>query len=224
MDDGQVPFWRANNESDVSATQPATAPRGLLIAVLGPDGAGKSTLIDHLQRELTGLFGGTYCQHVRPRLFGRRDDPNPLPHANRRRGWFKSLLKLLYLVADFRFGYWVRTRPALLRSTTCMSDRYYQDLFVDPLRYGYTAPMWCVRALEALVPPPDLIFILTAPAAVVRSRKDEVSVEECERQLHAYRALADRYPQATLVDGTRPPWALAHQARQLISRHIHGNR
>jgi thymidylate kinase len=66
-----------------------------------------------------------------------------------------------------------------LRSTTCLSDRYY---------------------------------------------KDEVSVEECERQLDAYRALADRYPQATMIDGTRPPSALAHQARQLISRHIQGNR
>jgi thymidylate kinase len=80
-----------------------------------------------------------------------------------------------------------------------------------------------VRALETLVPPPDLMFILTAPVAVIRSRKDEVSANECRRQLDAYRALAARYPQATMLDGTRPPSALAHQARRLISRHIRGN-
>lgn len=40
----------------------------------------------------------------------------------------------------------------------------------------------------------------------------------------AWRALADPYPQATIVDGTRPPSALVHQARQRIALHIHVNR
>ena len=224
MDDGQAPHWHANDDRHAADIQSDPAPRGLLIAVLGPDGAGKSTFIDHLQRELNGVFRGTYRQHVRPRMFGSRDDPNPSPHAGRRRGSFKSLLKLLYLVADYGLGYVARTRPSLLRSTTCLSDRYYQDLFVDPLRYGYTAPMSFVRALERLVPLPDLMFILAAPAPVIRSRKDEVPVQECERQVDAYRALAGRYPQATILDGTRPPAALAHQARKLISRYIDARR
>ena len=132
------------------------------------------------------------------------------------------MLKLLYLVADFRLGYLAQTRPALRRSTTCISDRYYQDMFVDPLRYGYTAPMLFVQALEPLVPRPDLIFILTAPAHVIRSRKDEIPEAERGRQLEAYRALAARYPEATVLDGTRSPGTLARQARMLIARNTRG--
>lgn len=220
MDDGLVSPGHANDGSAAPPRQAGPAPRGLLIAVLGPDGSGKTTFIEQLQRELTGIFRDTYCQHVRPRLFGRRDDPNSSPHAGKPHGWFKSLLKLLYLVTDYRLGYVARTRPALSRSIACISDRYYQDVFVDPLRYGYGAPMSFVRAFEALVPAPDLMFILTAPASVIRARKDELSVAECERQLDAYRALAARYPQATILDATCPPPTLARQAREAIVRHL----
>lgn len=64
-----------------------------------------------------------------------------------------------------------------------------------------------VRALEPLLPRPDLMFILTAPTSVIRSRKDEVPVDERERQPGAYRALAARGPQAMVLGGTRPPLA-----------------
>lgn len=222
MDDGQAPTWPSSDGHASTRMRPAR--RGLLIAVLGPDGAGKTTFIERLRAELQGLFDGAYCQHVRPRLFGRRDDPNPTPHAAKPHGRFKSLLKLLYLVADYRLGYLARTRPALLRSHACISDRYYQDLLVDPLRYGYTAPMAVVRALEWVVPAPDAMFVLTAPASVIRSRKDELPVDECERQLEAYRALAGRYPNAWILDATQPPASMARQARLLISRYLEQRR
>lgn len=190
--------------------------RGMLVAVLGPDGAGKTTLAWNLVACASGPFRSAQYQHVRPRLFGRRDEPNPRPHAQPAYGGAKSFLKLAYLIADYLLGYLARTRPALRRQGLCVSDRYFHDLLVDPRRYRYGLPLWIARCALPLVPRPDLLLVLHAPIAVIRGRKGELGPRECARQLIAYRALAYTYPYVRLLDASAPPELVAARAHQLI--------
>jgi thymidylate kinase len=169
-------------------------PIGLWIAVLGPDGSGKSTVIEHLQAALAPGFRRTVRFHLRPRLLpGTRAAeavPSTDPHGQQPRGVAASTLKLLYFWADYVLGYLWRVRPLLVRYTLVIFDRYYCDLLIDPRRFRSRGPRWLARAIAAMMPMPDLILILDAPAEVLQARKQEVTVEESARQAQAYREFA----------------------------------
>ncbi len=193
-------------------------PRGLFVAVLGPDGSGKSTLIEQLEQELKETFCRTARFHLMPRLFRRGKGRGPVndPHGKPLRSLPASLLKLAYYWLDYTLGYWLRIRPALVRSTLVLFDRYYDDLLVDPKRYRYGGPMWAARWLRRFIPRPDLWLILDVPEDEILRRKQEVPLEEMRRQRNGYRSLAAELQNAVYLNGSQPPEMVAAQARKAI--------
>jgi thymidylate kinase len=192
-------------------------PTGLSVAVLGPDGSGKSSVIANYLQAVAPAFRQTRCFHLRPRLLrgsveGRT--ANVDPHGQFPRAPLASTAKLLFLWADYLIGYLVRVRPALVRSTLVVFDRYYYDLLVDPLRFRFTGPIWLVRVIARFLPKPDLLFVLDAPSFVLQSRKQEVSMEETARQSEVYRRIAASESLrnvSRLVDVTYPLDQVVHQ-------------
>ncbi len=57
-------------------------------------------------------------------------------------------------------------------------DRYLIDTVIDPKRYRYQGPSWVLRTVWRVVPKPDLVILLDAPAEVLHARKQEVPIEE----------------------------------------------
>ena len=198
-------------------------PTGLHVAVLGPDGAGKSTLLRGLERELAGAFRHTRVFHLMPRLFRNGGGRGPVtdPHAEPPRSLGGSLLKLVYYVLDYGLGYWTRVRPALVRSTLVLFDRYYDDLFVDPRRYRYGGPPWLARWLRRVIPRPDVFLVLDVPVERLLERKQELPREELTRQVAAYRRFAIETPNALLLDGGQPREAVVRQARDALLDFLH---
>jgi len=193
------------------------SPPALFVAVMGPDGSGKSSVIAEYLRVLGPAFAGTACFHLRPRLFsgssaGQTDNTDP--HGKLPRGALMSTAKLLFLWADYVLGYFLRVRPLLVRSTMVVFDRYYQDLLIDARRFRYAGPRWLARLVAAMIPMPDLMLVLDAPGDVLQARKQEVSAAESARQAEAYRTIfssAALRGRATLVDATRPLEQVVHQ-------------
>ena len=198
-------------------------PTGLFVAILGPDGAGKSTLIGHLERDLAGVFRRTARFHLMPGLFRKKSGGGPVtdPQGKPPRSWLTSLLKLIYYGFDYNLGYCFKIRPALVRSTLVLFDRYYDDLLVDPRRYRYGGPMWAAKLLRRFIPRPDLWLILDVPEEGILQRKQEVPVEEIRRQLEVYRRLAAELPNAFLIDGSLPPEEVARKAEEIILEYMH---
>jgi thymidylate kinase len=197
--------------------------RGLWVAILGPDGSGKSTLIEQLQLDLLGAFRRTAVFHLMPGLFRRGQTSGPVtdPHGKPPRSLPASLLKLAYYWLDYTLGYWLRIRPALVRSTLVLFDRYYDDLLVDPKRYRYGAPMGIARWLRRLIPRPDLWLILDVPEDEILRRKQEVPLEEMRRQREGYRSLAAELQNAVYLNGSQPPEMVAAQAREAVLEFLH---
>lgn len=192
----------------------------VIVVFLGPDGCGKSSVVEQLQGRLSGRYPDVEVFHLRPR-WGRGGErigpPIVDPHNLPSRGAVLSFVKLVYLALDYnlinlwRFREWVTRSPRLI-----IFDRYYHDILVDPRRYRYGAPMWLARAFAGLVPSPDLWIVLDAPAEVIHSRKQEVSLAETARQCQAFRRLVDGVPNAHVVDAAASMDAVVRSAEALI--------
>lgn len=189
------------------ADNPNRRMRGLWVAFYGPDGVGKSAVIERLQREaLEEDFGGSMRFHFRPRV-GLPTRQRPVvtaPHAQVPRGWLTSTIKLLYWLLDCWLGYLLLVRPAKRRSRLVIFDRYLPDLLVDPLRYRLPqSVMKFAGALVRMAPRPDLCILLDAPAGQIQRRKQEVSLAESERQRTSYLQVFAQVPSTLVVDADR---------------------
>jgi len=197
-------------------------PSGLWIVVLGPDGSGKSTLIDRLLPEVAPAFRQTRMFHLRPGTVpgttpaGMIDDPHGLPP----RGLAASVAKLGYYFSLYVVGYWLRVWPALVRSTFVAFDRYYHDMLVDHYRYRFDGPHWLARLVGAVLPRPDLWILLDVPPEVIWSRKREVPLPELERQCRAYREFVRGLPGGHVVDGSRGTDEVVRSVARIVLDHM----
>jgi len=89
----------------------AFQPTGLMVALIGPDGCGKSSVIQQALVSLAPAFRHTKCIHLRPRLGMHPSTDRAAvmaPHGQAPYGALVSMLKLLYLWFDYTAGYmWI---------------------------------------------------------------------------------------------------------------------
>ena len=192
-------------------------PAGLMIALLGVDGAGKSTVMAQVASDLSPAFHATKLYHRRPLAslrrwrerphLGKEDEGKHIidTHAQPYRNWAASVAKLGFWWADYVFlGYMVDIFPRLFDSTLMLFDRYYYDLLVYPKRYRYGGPLWLAHFVGRLIPRPHLVILLDAPPEVIQARKQEVSFEETARQREAYLQVVQDMPNGHVVDASKP--------------------
>jgi thymidylate kinase len=198
---------------------------GLEVVFLGPDGAGKSSVVQAARGQLGEAFARTACRRFPPALLSRllrRPEPpsEKNPHGAPPRSWLASVVRAVgYWFGYCGPGYWVTVRMELARSTLVLHDRHLVDVLVDPLRYLYGGPAWLPRLLFRLVHKPDLVILLDAPAEVLHSRKQEVPFEETGRQREAYLALVGSMRNGHVVDANRPPEQVSGAVAEVILRH-----
>lgn len=191
-------------------------PTGLVVAICGPDGTGKSTLAGALPELCEGLFRRYAHLHWRPGLLPRpgalamraeRDTGEPgsaEPH-----GILGSFLLLLYFFADFAFGGIVLLAPARRRTTLVVIERSWWDIVVDPRRYRLRPLPRLVRGLGALLPRPDVFLMLEGDAAAIHARKPELTECEIERQARAWHSGPPRRAAVVRLTGTADEVATA---------------
>lgn len=184
---------------------------GYHVVFLGPDGVGKSTTIEACSRDLGPAFLHsaylTFAPGLLPQKFA---PPKPGgPHSLPPRSLPASLLKAAWWAVCYTLGYALTVRPTLARAGLVVNHRYLIDAIVDQKRYRYSGPIWLLRWIWAIVPKPDLIILLDAPAEVIQSRKQEVPFEESARQVLAYRTVVAPLPDAEFIDATLPPEIVA---------------
>jgi thymidylate kinase len=182
-------------------------PTGLHVVLLGPDGAGKSTILEALDRDLAPAFRRTMHFHLQPGLLRRSSGNGSLvvnPHGKKPRGKVESLAKAIIWFLEFTIGYLVKVRPSISQSSLVLFDRYLADVIVDPLRYRYSGSPRLIHWIWKVSPKPDLIFLLDVPAEILQQRKKEVPFSESERSRSQYVRFVRSLANANIIDASRP--------------------
>lgn len=191
----------------IYSNRDSNAPRGLWIAFFGPDGVGKSAVIEQVKDQLAPAFSFVTQFHFRPMFLRKNLSRAPVtdPHAQIPRTLIVSVGKLIYWLLDCWYGHLLATRFARHHRGLVISDRYYPDVMVDPRRYRLPASTFrFAKWLASLAPRPDLCILLDARAEVVQRRKREVSLGESQRQRFAYLAMFQFLRDKLLVNADAP--------------------
>jgi thymidylate kinase len=187
--------------------------RGCFAVVVGPDGVGKSTFA----RELLTLVGDGRYFHFRPPTSGPlpTDVPDSPPQAKhteavlRPMGW----IRMAVAVPRFWLGYYRSVRPDLRAGRLVLGDRWAYGYLVQPYALRFAGPAWLAYLAVALMPRPDVVFNLAAPADVIRERKAELSVETIRSELAQWGRLPGN---VVTLDARKTPHELAVEATEMI--------
>lgn len=186
-------------------------PVGICVALLSPDGGGKSSIFDKISETCWGSFYGISKMYFRPHILRNPGMLNPLnpvpesadnpdPHGKKPNGLLKSLIRYFYYNIDYILGYNLLVRKKCIQKQLVVFDRYYYDYFVDMKRYRYSLPKWFPKAFAWSIPTPDIIFILDGTPEILYNRKKELPLVEISRQISEYRKIAEKYKNAIIVD------------------------
>lgn len=210
-------------------------PRASMLAVVGPDGSGKSTFVEAFQKELENILvrdpEGFCVLHFRPNIFpnikkllgGKKYDETKeeftSPHRAKPAGFVGSIIRIVYYWLDYVVGYWVRVRSKCVAGKIFIFDRYFYDFIADPYRARINLPVWLRLLFLKLTPQPDIVFFLNCDAKTIYTRKQELELNEIERQLCVYRKLANNSRRFVILDAGKSAEELCATAvRQVIER------
>jgi thymidylate kinase len=174
-------------------------PPGITVALLAPDGGGKTTLAKALERSLPAPVKRVYMG-----LFRQRGKIWELPVAG-------LSLRLLLAWRSYLLGLFYRATGHIV-----IYDRYCFDAFLlpgpSPL---YRIDRWL---LGHSCPAPDLTLILDVPGSVLHARKQESAPALLEAKRQAYLQLSNIIPRARVVDGAVPFVDVHRHVAMLIER------
>jgi thymidylate kinase len=177
-------------------------PGGLVITFSGVDGAGKSTVINHVKERLEKKWRKrvVVIRHrpsVLPILsawkYGKEGaearSVQNLPRQGQNFSLSSSLVRFGYYYLDYVVGQVVIWLKHTRRGHIVLYDRYYFDFINDGRRSNISLPAGFTQALYAFVNKPKLNFFLYADPQEILRRKQELSASTITQLTQQYKSL-----------------------------------
>ncbi|MEM7656526.1 MAG: hypothetical protein AAF399_10390 [Bacteroidota bacterium] len=169
------------------------------ITLSGVDGAGKSTILAHLQEMLENKYRRKVVSlRQRPSIlpilssfkYGKAEAEAKaaatLPRQGTNQSKFSSLLRFSWYYLDYLLGQWIVRLKVNHRSRILLYDRYYFDYIADSRRANIALSPKLIRWLYRGVLKPELNIVLVASPDIILARKQELSREDIVQLTTAY--------------------------------------
>ena len=211
---------------------------GFSIGFTGPDGSGKTTVIDLMIENLGEVFRKAHIYfHFRPMLFGNLgevahsagikkevDRDYSKPHRGGKTGWLSSLLRLGYYSVDYLLGYFLRVKPVTRITRLAIFDRYYTDIICDSRRSRIYLPIRFLYGWgKCFIPSLDYNILLTAHTDTILERKKELNKEGIEAINKKIDYLADKPGFYKIMNNETPQKAVAEILKVVFEKQHHRN-
>jgi len=172
------------------------SPPGEFVCVTGPDGCGKSSLVNSVETTCERMYKRLLRFHHFPllRIFSRIDrvstvryerrlsNADEWSNRNRKNGVLISLLRCSYQLFRLWAGYWFWIWPERVKGSLVIGERWCYDWLLDPGSKGVTLPYGIRKCFFMLCPKPDKLVVMRCSPALARKRKPELPEEEISRQ------------------------------------------
>jgi len=174
-------------------------PNGLSISITGPDGSGKTTILNDVLLKFNLIYRESRLHHFRPtvipriaELFNKSgfiqevDDDYNRPHRGAETGSLNSFVRLLYYIFDYILGYYIIVKPVLFRRGLVIFDRYYTDIISDSRRSRINLNYKIIFLFRNIVPKLNYNFLITVNPDLILKRKNELNrfqINEIYRKL-----------------------------------------
>ena len=171
----------------------ACRPKGMVLAVIGPDAEVNARAVEGLVQRVGELFGE---QQVR-----RKTSQTSSENGNEAKRIFRLLKQWLRGWLDWP----LRFLKPKAQGQLVVLDYSAADWWCAPAGNGFAGlPAWLLKFAARCAPEPDFTFVLLPDAdTLVQSRK-ELSSESARSQLARYHSWASRGRRCFSVDATRP--------------------
>ena len=162
--------------------------QGISMSFTGPDGVGKTTVINKIISIISVNHSEVKLFHHRPTVIGNIsnvaksigaldtiNDNYAEPHRGQNKGVLSSFLRLCYYSLDYIAGFWLKIKRPLFRRAFVIFDRYYSDIIADSRRSSiYLNPKFLYYWGKLFIRQMNYNFLVTADADVILSRKQEL--------------------------------------------------
>ena len=197
------------------------------VAIIGPDGAGKTTiahkLIAALPMRATYLYMGVNFESSNKlfltswlihKIRGRRAPPRSEPagggaedgvRRSRSNSKIRAALRLVNRVAEECYravlSLWYQARGSIVLFDRHFFADYYPDIDGAPSEWSRRLHG---KFLSRIYPKPDLVIYLEAPPELLYARKKEGTIESLDQQCRNYEKLRNTNLRFVSVDASRP--------------------
>lgn len=197
-------------------------PQGISIGFTGPDGVGKTTVINRLIEVFQPNYKEIHLYHFRPTLFGNLGDVAHSagfkkevdrryenPHRGGRTNLISSICRLIYYTVDYVCGYYICVRRHLFRRGIVIFDRYYTDIICDAHRSRIYLPLKVLYYFGRLfIPSLDYNILLTASSETILRRKKELDKEGVATINHKIEYLSAKRGYLKVINESTPEEAM----------------
>jgi thymidylate kinase len=178
-----------------------------LVVLIGPDGVGKTTTSELLQKKLIdkSYYNGAEVYHHRPEYLPQissfvkksmNKEKTP-EYGTNQHSPARVLVYILYYALDFILLY-----PKLFltkaNNRILIFDRYYNDFFIQ--KSYDRLPSIVKKIVMYFIPKPDLLVYLQADPNVIFSRKNELTLSQTKRQNSVCLNMVKNYKNGVCVD------------------------